>query len=307
MPETRLVEPGPAHHRLYKTIGAAFLALNRARYALHGYRDPRPFPASDFDRACRYDLAVVAAWLRFLEEYLGAPARLEGLSVLELGPGADLGVGVTLLALGADRYSAMDVNPLAASVPETFYRHLARKIADRWPEAAGRTEELRREIDLAAQGASDRLRYVCRRDFDLAYFGAGSIDLTVSHAALEHFDDPAATFGQLLQVVRPDGLLVAQIDLQTHTRWIRERDPLNLYRYSDAWYRAWRFRGAPNRVRPHEYVRMLAASGWRDVRVMPDLVLPDAHVREMLPRLSPRFRLEENRMEWLTVYLCARR
>jgi SAM-dependent methyltransferase len=273
---------------------------------VRGYRDPRPFPADDFDRVCSYDLAVVAAWLRYLGEYLGGPPDLAGRSVLELGPGADLGVGTTLLALGATRYAAMDVNPLVTSVPEEFYRKLLLQVAEQWPQAAGTSPELLEQVRRTAAGRADRLQYRCRSDFDLSAFGPGAFDLAVSHAALEHFDDPSDTFRRLHGVMRAGGLLVAQVDLQTHTRWIRERDPLSLYRYSDPWYRAWRFRGAPNRIRPHEYERMLFDSGWQDVRLFPDLVLPDAHVNGIRSHLAPRFRGGENRMEWLTVYLVAR-
>jgi SAM-dependent methyltransferase len=158
-----------------------------------------------------------------------------------------------------------------------------------------------------ASGRADRLRYLCRSDFDLSVLGRETIDLAVSHAALEHFDDPRATFRGLRGALRPGGRMIMQIDLQTHTRWIRERDPLNLYRYSDGWYRLWRFRGAPNRLRPHEYAEMLAETGWRDVRMMPDLVLPPPYVSRLRPHLARRFRDPANRMEWLTVYLCARR
>jgi SAM-dependent methyltransferase len=291
---------------LYKAIGAAFLAVNRVRYAVRGYRDPRPFPADDFDRVCSYDLAVVAAWLRYLGEYLGGPPDLAGRSVLELGPGADLGVGTTLLALGAVRYSALDVNPLVTSVPEEFYRKLLLRVEERWPQAAGTSPELLDQVRRTASGQADRLRYLCRPDFDLSIFGPGAFDLVVSHAALEHFDDPSDTFHRLRGVMRNGGLLVAQVDLQTHTRWIRDRDPLNLYRHPDSWYRACRFRGAPNRIRPHEYERMLIGAGWRDVRLLPDLVLPDAHVTGIRPHLAPRFRGGENQMDWLTIYLLAR-
>ena len=306
MPQTRLVEPGPSRHRSYQAIGAAFLALNRVRYAVRGYRDPRPFPADDFDRVCTYDIAVVAAWLRYLEEYLGEPPDLIGRSVLELGPGADLGVGTTLLALGAGRYSALDVNPLVTSVPLEFYRRLLQQVEAQWPQTAGTAGELLEQVQHTAAGQADRLRYLCRPDFDLSVFGPGAFDLAVSHAALEHFDDPAAPFRQLRGVMRDGGLLVAQVDLQTHTRWIRDRDPLNLYRHPDWWYQACRFRGAPNRIRPGEYERMLHEAGWREVRILPDLVLPNRHVSGIRPHLAPRFRDNANRMEWLTVYLLAR-
>jgi hypothetical protein len=62
---------------------------------------------------------------------------------------------------------------------------------------------------------------------------------------------------------------VAEIDLKTHSRWIRDHDPNNIYRYSNAIYRALWFRGIPNRVRPYEYRAIFEAHGWTNVRITP--------------------------------------
>jgi SAM-dependent methyltransferase len=307
MQSDRVIRPPRVRNRLYRTIGASILALNRARYGLRGYRDPRPFPATEVNRAIDYDLAVIAAWHRFLGRWLGTEFSVAGLRVLELGPGADLGVGTALLALGAASYTAIDVNRLAEATTPEFHERLLARMEETRPGASPGTAGALAEVRLAARGESVRLRYLCRPSFDLSVLGAGSIDLVVSHAAVEHFDDPGTTFQQLAVVARAGGLLVAQVDLMTHTRWIREHDPLNLYRFGDTFYRLVRFRGAPNRVRPTAYEQMLRDAGWPEADAIPDLVLPPEYVAQVRDSLAPRFRNPENRMEWLSVYLCARR
>jgi SAM-dependent methyltransferase len=307
MQANRVIRPPHARNRLYKTIGTVIFLLNRIRYGLRGYRDPRPFPASDFNRAIDYDLAVVAAWRRFLGPWLKTEFSFTGLRVLELGPGADLGVGTALLALGAASYTAVDVNRLVDGVVPGFHERLLERLRAKQPESSLKLAGVLEEVNRAAGGEGQRLRYVYLPSFDLSILGAGSIDLVVSHAAIEHFDDPGATFRQLADVVRPGGLLVAQVDLMTHTRWIRERDPLNIYRFGDGFYRWARFRGAPNRVRPAAYERMLRDAGWTEAAAIPDLVLPSEYVETVRGALAPRFRDAENRMEWLSLYLCARR
>lgn len=307
MQPDRVIRPPRPRNRLYKTIGAGILAVNRVRYGLRGYRDPRPFPASDFDRAIDYDLAVIAAWRRFLGQWLNTEFSFAGTRVLELGPGADLGVGTALLALGVSSYTAVDVNRLVEGIPITFHeRLLARMEGARAGSSTGMADALA-EVRRTARGESDRLRYLCLPSFDLSVLGAGSIDLVVSHAAIEHFDDPSATFLQLAEVVRPGGLFVAQIDLMAHTRWIREHDPLNLYRFGDRFYRLASFRGAPNRVRPAAYERMLREAGWSPAEAIPDLVLPPEYVAEIHGSLAIRFRNAASHMSLLSVYLCARR
>jgi SAM-dependent methyltransferase len=308
---------------LYKSTGLALLALNKLRYAARGYRDPRPFSVSDIDRTIAYDLAVIEAWRRQLGAYLGTEFSFADRSILELGPGAELGVGLALLAMGARRYTAIDANALAGATPRAFYERLLDRLAsDAVPGGLGAATEaanaaivksaamradLLALLDRASDATAGRLRYICRRDFDLTAAGPEPFDLAVSHAAFEHFDDLPRTLAQLREVVREGGLLVAQVDLMTHTRWIRERDPLNIYRFDDSLYGRLRFGGAPNRVRPHEYERMLREAGWRDARAFADQTLPAGYLETVRGSLAPRFRPDENRMDSLSIYLCARR
>jgi hypothetical protein len=44
-------------------------------------------------------------------------------------------------------------------------------------------------------------------------------------------------------------------DRQTHSRWIREKDPNNIYRYARWFYRLFYSSGQLNRVRLAEYAR----------------------------------------------------
>ena len=286
------------------------LAANKLRHAVRGYRRPRPFPVTEFERAVDYDLGVVAAWRRRLRDYLGRDHELAGQRVLELGPGADLGVGLHLLQLGAARYDAFDVHNLAVAAPRAFYDRLLARLQE--IERSGtdmridRTE-FERQLDRALRGEGDRLHYVCRPDFDLAVFGERTIDLVVSQAAFEHFDDVAAVMRGLSRIVKPGGLLVAEIDLQTHTRWIRERDPLNIYRYGDRVYDLFRFRGSPNRARPGEYAAHLAEHGWERVVIVPDRVADEAYVASVRPALAARFRGEGESLGYLSIYVCATR
>ena len=55
----------------------------------------------------------------------------------------------------------------------------------------------------------------------------------------------------------------------THSRWIREKDPLNIYRYSERIYGMFHFKGQPNRVRPHQYRRAFESNGWTNVSITP--------------------------------------
>lgn len=235
----------PAANALYYLAGIGFLALAKSKHLVSGYSTPKPFALSETDRCIDYDVDVADGLLTHLQRYGGS---VQGAHVLELGPGSDLGIGLYLLGKGAASYTAFDRHNLADRVPQEFYARF--------------TERLK----IPAQ--FDRIRYVAREDFDVATaIEPRSIDVVLSNAAFEHFDDVETTVRQLSQTVKPGGKIVAVIDLQTHSRWIREKDPNNIYRYPRWLYRSFYFPGQPNRVRPAQYRDYFERNGWRDVTI----------------------------------------
>src|SRR5579862_9617637 len=115
-------------NRFYYVVGLVFLLLAKTKSLLRGYRDAKPFSTSELERCIDYDLNVVDRWLRQLERYSAGRASIVGKSILEVGPGADLGVGLYLLALGASRYTAFDKHNLVASMPPEFYQRLFQRL-----------------------------------------------------------------------------------------------------------------------------------------------------------------------------------
>ena len=282
--------------------GLLFLTLAKVKHQLQGYRTPKPFDVSETERCVTYDRQVADGFSSALRRYSRSTGdeALAGKHVLELGPGSDLGVGLFLLAHGAASYHACDVNELAASVPVALYEAVLARI-EREVGAAVATE-LRGELDKHRRSVESRLDYVVRKDFDLeAAFGRDSIDIVFSNAAFEHFDDIERTIAGLSRVCKTGALFVVSIDMQTHSRWIRDKDPNNIYRYSDALYRAFRFRGIPNRVRPYRYLEALKANGWVDCEARPVSTVSDSATYDR------QFRDPINQMEYLTVQISARR
>jgi cyclopropane fatty-acyl-phospholipid synthase-like methyltransferase len=148
---------------------------------------------------------------------------------LELGPGDYLFAGEVLLGRGCQSYAAIDAFRLASVVP---------------------------------QGVQYLIDSLFRVDQAV---GEKRFDRFLSCAAFEHFDDVADTLRRLTKTAKPGALLSILVDFKTHSRWIREVDPNNIYRYPDWLYRLFHFRGQPNRVRPNQYVKILKALGWTDI------------------------------------------
>ncbi len=261
-------------------LGLGFLGLARGKNKLNGYATPNGIAKSDPEGQIAYLLDIFAALRRFLP----ADFDLRGRDVLELSPGASRGLGVLFLALGARSYHAIDVFDLAGGEDPGFYTRLL----DRFPE--GRTADRTRAHAFAGTPGLREFGYAVGRDFDIRRLADGRrFDLIVSCAAFEHYDSPASAIADLTGVARPGCQTVHIIDLQTHSRWIRQQDPNNIYRYPESLYRLFAFPGQPNRQRPADYVRDFEAEGWSDVRFVPSRTVEPALREASLSGLAVPF------------------
>lgn len=286
--------------------GGAILLLNKIKHTIQGYVSPRTFSINEIERSVKYDFSVVALWNFFLNNYCGDDFSVKDKTILELGPGADLGVGLILLSLGAKKYNSLDINNLVDTVPDELYEELFATI-NKQDNTVRTVEVLSHQLELTKNNKNDSLNYVCDPLFNTSRFKDEGIDLVLSNAAFEHFDDLETTFAQLTSIVRPGGTLLAEIDLSTHTRWIRDKDPLNIYRYSPFYYDKLKFSGSPNRVRPYQYAEYLERNGWSNIKIIPYRTLEKSYVNHVKPHLSKCFQSSDNTMEALSVILCATR
>ncbi len=298
------VLPAPkVRNRRHELAGFAILAANSLRHRVRGYRTPRPSPTRDPESSFRYARSVASNWLAHLNRYLRAKPPLEEWEALEIGPGSDLGTGMIMLGEGLRSYRAIDVHPLLKKTSRELHHGICELVAaqTKCPESV-----LRTELEKFEAGEEGRLGYIHDPRLRLEKFGEDRFDLFLSHAAFEHLEDVPGTIAGLTRLAHKNAIMVCEIDLQTHTRWIREVDPLNIYRYRDAIYHAFSFSGIPNRVRPDEYMEALVKQGWRDIRFFPRRVLPAEYVERVHSTLAPRFRNDQEHLAWLSVVICAR-
>ncbi len=309
MPDDIQVLPSPpVRNQAHHFVGLAFMALNMVRHKLRGYRTPRRHTTNDAAQAVAYDQAVVRNWRTHLEHYLGNTNPFAGRRVLEIGPGPDVGTGLFCLANGATSYLAVDAHALVHRDERDFHRDLARLITKETQCSEKLTTFLLKQAELFLNEDPDSLlTYRHLPNFDLAQIEPESVDLVVSHSCFEHLGDVERSFAQLTASLRPGAVLVSEIDLQTHTRWIRDADPLNIYRYRHRLYRSLAFSGTPNRLRPDSYLNYLESQGWGNFRLYPRRVLESSYVRRVEPTLHSRFRGDIEQLGWLSVVLCATR
>ena len=296
--DIQIVQPPKPRNGFYHLAGLGLLVLNSWRHRLRGYKTPRPWFSQDGARVLEYDRAVFANWRRHLDDYLEFEIDLADRSVVELGPGSDLGTGLLWLAAGAETYTGIDAHPLVGKKTRSLHEDLARLIAG---ADATLLEKLLDAVRRLHAGEDGPLRYRVYEKFKLKKLDLDGFDLVVSHSALEHVARADKTIEQISERVSDRAHFVAELDLQTHTRWIRDRDPLNIYRYRTNTWRTFSFSGIPNRVRPDAWFEALERCCWTDLRAWPQRVLPTDYVRAVEPALDQQFRGDPEQLGWLSV------
>jgi len=222
----------------YYFCGLFFLLLAWAASKVRGYSTP-----TENDSSVETSVSDVTRQFDWWTKNIGSDVW-RGKRVLELCPGDSLGVGVLALKNGATSYTAFDMFKL---------------------EKPQNTSAVIGQDKLAGEG----LAYVVDPNFRPSRELAGQkFDLIISNAAFEHFDNPEQTIRDIFDVAAEGCVTAHVIDFQTHTRWIRDHDPNNIYRYSRWLYRLFSFPGQPNRWRPGKLATAFSQAGWKDVRIM---------------------------------------
>ena len=235
------------------------MVANKIRRTLKPYDRPRPWAARDIDRSIQYVFDVVDNWDRGFRD-AGIPDWVRGRSVVELGPGPDLGTGLILLAKGARHYLAIDRFLLIGSTPQEFYDRLLERL-----EGEPDVERARKAHRIFQEGSLEGdLRYaLLPEDPAGAEEPSGPApDLWLSQAAFEHVGDPLSISRLVTSWSASDAIALHHVDAATHTPWIRDADPLNILRYPEWLYKALSFPGSPNRWRSRRYVDAFEDLGW---------------------------------------------
>lgn len=287
-------------------LGGGILILSYIKNILFGYKTPRTFSVYQINRSVDYDFRVAEQWIKYLSAYLKQEDFLKNKVVLELGPGPDLGIGLILLAAGAKKYIALDVNKLATSTPLEIYNKLFERIKkNKYPNC--NIDYLEEQLDKCYKREDCAMSYIVDKDFEIAKV-KDKIDIVFSQATFEHFANVNKTLRELSNVVKPGGVLVTEIDLKTHSRWIRDRDPLNIYRYSDFFWNLFKFKSSPNRVRSFEYKGILEKNGWFDIEIEPLEILKEKYLHKVKPLLNKKFReIDSSEMGMLSIMLMAKK
>ncbi len=216
-------------------------------------------------------------------------------SVLEIGPGTNLGALFCFVASGVNSAAAVDVQELTP-VPPSFYQALREYVTcvegfawwryfvtQNFPHVTFPTsigiptpEEILQRIDYRSPVTSTPFP-----------FSSASFDLIYSVSALEHIPDPARVVQETHRLLRPGALAIHEIGLQHHGN----ADPLLFLSWSEEEYHAraqpygngvslraildntWSGEIFCNRLRQSDWLQLFSQAGFTLLAVEPIVLL----------------------------------
>jgi SAM-dependent methyltransferase len=163
-------------------------------------------------------------------------------SVLEIGPGGNLGALLMYLSAGCDRGVALDLVPLVTN-----------------------QKELYENITPDASALLERIEYLTGEPIEQPSLPDNSFDIIFSAACLEHVADPSTALRAMHRLLKPGGVTTHSIDLRDHRDFT---DPLAFLRHSEStWRAATSRRLVTNRWRASDWQQGFESAGFADVTV----------------------------------------
>lgn len=163
-------------------------------------------------------------------------------TVLELGPGGNLGCSLLFLANGCDYAVCIDVFPFVVDNARLY-----QELVDDPKRYLARTE------------------YRSPESIESTSIPDSSCDVIFSAAVLEHVADPLAAVRRIAALLKPGGVTTHGIDLRDHRNF---EEPLAFLRYSQGvWRAATSRRVHTNRWRASDWASAFQDAGLVDVEV----------------------------------------
>jgi hypothetical protein len=226
-----------------------------------------------------YALSTGGAMLHSIRK-LGVP--LAGKTVMEIGPGINVGVSMMLAAHGAkpvvvDRFLA----PWDGDYHGRFYDMLRQELIRTNPAVDPRP--LAALIE--ARGYPESIIQRVSASLEKVPLPDGYCDFVWSNAVLEHLYNLDASFAQLYRVTKPGGHHLHQVDFRDHRNFNK---PLEYLMFSDETFHKTFEKlhsDCGNRWRPEEMTERLVAAGFEIVELLPTEYVRPEYFRGFLPRL----------------------
>jgi SAM-dependent methyltransferase len=171
-------------------------------------------------------------------------------TILEVGPGDNLGVALKLISLGAKKVICLDRFRCQRNENKVWavYRELIERMTPKQREMAS-------EAVLFTQDGysfwSERIQYIVGTEVEKSpeILGREIADIILSNAVLEHVYNLEETFRNLVLLLKPGGYMYHGVDLRCHNRFKGKSELFFLTIPQWLWNLMGRNLGSPNRKR----------------------------------------------------------
>lgn len=230
---------------------------------------------------------------------------LKGKCVLEYGPGDIPGVALLMIAHGAKRVYCVDRFPMVSWSKKNI--HVLQCLLEGLEgDVRARAEQCFLQNDPRSGFNPHSIDYLVRPS-GLSGL-VNEADLVISRAVLEHVDDLSATFSDMHQALRAQGIGVHLVDLKSHG--LHRTNPLDFLAWPQyLWTLMYSQKGVPNRWRIDRYRQALAHSGLETLRMEPTVRAEQKDIDSIRPFLAKPFQaLSDEELSWLGFWLvCVKR
>lgn len=255
---------------------------------------------ADYFKKCFYDYFLLFGIRDCqIEEYL------KGKKIIEYGPGNVPGVGLLMLAYGAESVVCVDRLPLFSMSSKTCdVLHCIIDSLDRNMQSKAEACFLKYGDPLS--GFIDkRLRYIIRPS------GLSGLteeaDLIVSRATLEHVNNLSATFADIRNALCSNGITVHKVDLESHG--LHHRNTLDFLTWPFyLWSLMFAHKGCINRWRIDMYREVISENGLKIEIIKPTKMAHRRDIEEVRPYLAAPFsNVTDEDLSWLGFWLVCRK
>lgn len=213
-----------------------------------------------------------------LERLSAFGLKLEGLRILELGPGVNFAPQLVMASMGA-RVAVAD--RFRVSWNDEYHPAFYRAFRERWGHPVSAIDRVLND----GAHSDEVISSFASPAEDLAAISSASFDLVISNAVLEHVYSMPAVCSEMARVTAPGGLNLHQIDFRDHHDFTR---PLEFLTMPDDEFKAlfdWKNGERGNRWRPSETQREFERAGFELLEVEVNAQTEPSYLEEFLPRL----------------------
>jgi hypothetical protein len=235
-------------------------------------------------------------------------SRFQGATIIEIGPGDNVVLGIPLFALGAASYYAMD--RFMGDTDSIDAHRLYAKVMDELPKRYGIRRELITDPDSYPTAWEGSRLFLCRnrieefRSFNLS----GVADLVFSHAVGQTVASPVSFAQASYELLKPGGMAIHHVQFGPEGRWCRYSNPLTFLTVNETlWKLTASHRGVSNRVRCDAFGALFARSGFHATTHVLEEITRN-HVDEIRPFLAGPFKAvpDESLEVAVAVFVCVK-